>query len=498
MEGSPVQGVQQITKGLLKLKFTGAARKLIATGAVPAAGYGASCGIAPSSLHRLRLLAARATAGAGTACCLTTALAIDGKPFADPGVRLRCEAILTWVRILRKFPEARSANLETVWKRTLLAYRGLNGKSPWKAVRGPLGATIAALMEAGWDPLEPLCWTDEHGDEWDMYSEEFGLGELKARLAETFQAHYWRKATTSRHGADLAGGVDFTMLRKLLRRLECSKQFTKYNLMMCIATGSSWSEERLAKAGKKGNPVCYRCGEVGITDWHTYWECPALAKSEVPEIAGSQHLVPWTANMRESWGETFWLRGLVQRSRTDYNMNGGTEVFCLRFDDNGKPQRYAKYTTWQEAADSNLDFDFSVEHLHAFTDGSGGKGSSDRRLRACGWSAVFMRSPSALGIAFWGELPGTVQTVPRAELAGAHFAITMAAGLGHKVSRMSVYIDCSLVTRGLAGGKLKCFQSPTLASAWTALWRTQESASFVLEGVKVRAHMDTDPGEHVQ
>ena len=127
--------------------------------------------MAPSSLHRLRLMAATATVGAGTACCLTTALAIDGKPFADPGVRLRCEAILTWVRILRKLPTARSANLATVWKRTLLAYRGLEGKSPWKAVRGLLGATIAPLMEAGWDPVEPLCWTDEHGDDWDMYSE---------------------------------------------------------------------------------------------------------------------------------------------------------------------------------------------------------------------------------------------------------------------------------------------------------------------------------------
>ena len=280
-----------------------------------------------------------------------------------------------------------------------------------------------------------------------------------------------------------------------MRRLESTKQFTNLNLMMCIATGSSWSEERLAKAGKKGSPVCYRCGEAGITDWHTYWECPV---SMVPEIACSQHLVPWTPHMRERWGETFWLRGLVQQSLTSYDINGGTEVFCLRFDDCGKPLRYAKYPTWQEAVGSNLDLDFSLEHLHAFTDGSGGKGSSDRRLRACGWAAVFMRSPFALGVAFWGELPGTVQTVPRAELAGAHFAITLAAGLGCTVLRLAVYTDCSLVSRGIAGGRLKSLQSPSLASAWAALWLTRDTASFVLEGVKVRAHMDTDPKGHVQ
>ena len=86
----------------MKLKFTGAARKLIATGAIPAAAYGASCGIAPTSIHKLRLLAARATVGAGTACCLTTALAFDGRPFADPGVRLRSEAIALRAKLLRK------------------------------------------------------------------------------------------------------------------------------------------------------------------------------------------------------------------------------------------------------------------------------------------------------------------------------------------------------------------------------------------------------------
>jgi hypothetical protein len=210
----------------MKLRFTGAARKLIATGAIPGAAYGASCGIAPTSIHKLRLLAARATVGAGTACCLTTALAFDGRPFADPGVRLRCEAVLTWIRTLRKLPTARSANLDAVWQRTLHTFAGLEGKSPWKAVKGPLGATIAALLEAGWSPEEPLCWKDELGDTWDMYDEDFGLGELKARLAEAFQAVCWRKATSSRHGADLGGGVDFTVIRKVLRQMTAAKQHT--------------------------------------------------------------------------------------------------------------------------------------------------------------------------------------------------------------------------------------------------------------------------------
>ena len=165
-----------------------------------------------------------------------------------------------------------------------------------------------------------------------MYDEEFGLGELKARLAEAFQAGYWRKATSSRHGADLGGGVDFTVIRKVLRQMANAKQHTQHNVLMSIATGSSWTAERLATVGKVGPPVCYRCGATGLTDWHAFWECPTFADSKVPEIANSQHLVPYTAYPRERWGASFWLRGLVKSSLTEYHLNGGTEVHCLKFD----------------------------------------------------------------------------------------------------------------------------------------------------------------------
>ena len=163
----------------------------------------------------------------------------------------------------------------------------------------------------------------------------------------------------------------------------------------------------------------------------------------MPEIAGSQHLVPYTAHPRERWGACFWLRGLVKTSLIEYHLTGGTEVHCMKFDENGKPAGKYSYATWAEAIDGNLDLGFPVQHMHAFTDGSGGKGSSDRRLRACGWSAVVMRAPFVPGIAFFGELPGAAQTVPRAEIAGAHFATTLAAKLGQHVSRLTIYTDCS-------------------------------------------------------
>ncbi len=121
---------------------------MIATGAVPAAAYGASGGFAPKHLHRLRVLA-------GTSCCLTTALALSGKPMADPGVRLRAEAIVLWTKLARKLPEPKRASLSRAWGRALAAFRKLDGKSPWKMVKGPMAATIATLLDISWDPCNP-------------------------------------------------------------------------------------------------------------------------------------------------------------------------------------------------------------------------------------------------------------------------------------------------------------------------------------------------------
>ena len=160
-----------------RLRFTGAASKLIATGAVPAAAYGASGGFAPKHLHRLRVLAAKAVVGTGTSCCLTTALALSGKPMADPGIRLR-EAIVLWTKLARKLPEPKRASLSRAWGRAVAAFRKLDGKSLWKLVKGPMTATIATLLDIGWDPCNPTLWKDERGDEWDISRTDVSFGDL--------------------------------------------------------------------------------------------------------------------------------------------------------------------------------------------------------------------------------------------------------------------------------------------------------------------------------
>ncbi len=88
----------------------------------------------------------------------------------------------------------------------------------------------------------------------------------------------------------------------------------------------------------------------------------------------------------------------------------------------GEPTQRTKYAAWQEGILDNCGAALPQGDSHAYNDGSGGQGTADRRLRTCGWGVVFRQSLSASRLAFCGELPGAVQTAPRAEIASAQFA----------------------------------------------------------------------------
>ena len=138
-----------------------------------------------------------------------------------------------------------------------------------------------------------------------------------------------------------------------------------------------------------------------------------------------QHLLPEARAARAAGRDpTFWLRGLVKSELTGFDIQGGTEVWCLRFDDHGNPASRMLCPTWAAAIADNCSTLAFGGFLRAFTDGSGGAGSADRRVRTCGWGVVFMRSHFVAGLAFCGELPGCC------ELAAAHFALTFALAFG--------------------------------------------------------------------
>ncbi len=54
-----------------------------------------------------------------------------------------------WAKLARTPPEHKRNSLRRAWGR-------------------PMAATIAALLDLGWDRDHPTIWKDERGDEWDI------------------------------------------------------------------------------------------------------------------------------------------------------------------------------------------------------------------------------------------------------------------------------------------------------------------------------------------
>ena len=270
--------------------------------------------------------------GTTAASCNTTSLALSGRLAADPANRLRAEALVLWTKVLRKVPAVRQEVLGKAWEAA--AANLLDPKTRWSKVLGPLGAAVATLLDLGWRPLRAGEWLDELGDTWDVTDRTVALGELKTRVMEASATKLWASASGGRHGADLADGACFAAASKLAREYTRAKDFSSHNILNTVLTGGSWTAPRIVSAGKAEatEARCYRCGAKGITDWHVYWECPQLRGDSHPDIKASAHLANEAikARARVTGNETtFWLRGLVRKGLTHFDLCGGQEVYCL-------------------------------------------------------------------------------------------------------------------------------------------------------------------------
>ena len=96
---------------------------------------------------------------------------------------------------------------------------------------------------------------------------------------------------------------------------------------------------------------------------------------------------------------------------------------------------------------------YEDEHIELFTDGSGGRHSSDARLRRCAWAWVCPRAGSNTEVLHGarGSLGGK-QTVPRAELTAIHECLSDI--LHHpKIKRVTIHSDCKMAVDSFAKGK---------------------------------------------
>eukprot|EP00972_Heterocapsa_arctica_P006627 969641-Heterocapsa_arctica.AAC.1 len=117
-------------------------------------------------LSRLEAWRASAVQGAGVGkrgTCATTVIRMIYGESRDPLVKARTQLLSMWVRHMAKNRDHRTAAVK-FWHRSRQQL-GDDGYH-WNRVKGPMAATIATLIDIGWQPLSACYWGDSQGNRW--------------------------------------------------------------------------------------------------------------------------------------------------------------------------------------------------------------------------------------------------------------------------------------------------------------------------------------------
>eukprot|EP00959_Pyramimonas_sp_CCMP1952_P468656 9493598-Pyramimonas_sp.AAC.1 len=74
----------------------------------------------------------------------------------DPAKSIPREQLAAWLDQWFAHPELH-ARIAKAWQQSLRRLR-LAGENRWRRVRGPTSATVATLLDAGWDPVDHDFW----------------------------------------------------------------------------------------------------------------------------------------------------------------------------------------------------------------------------------------------------------------------------------------------------------------------------------------------------
>ena len=440
------------------------------TGAMPSGTYSHQHhGLPEYEVLRLRRQAAAAASGVGPGRCLTTALGIEYGD-DDPAKSTRRQQIAGRLTMWRQCPSIHE-RIQQSWDKILARIRKA-GQRRWRIVRGPVGATIATLLEINWDPISATQWDTDAGKSWLIPArEDEDFKKLNADYSEIFSdinssvdRILWARASKHQAGDDLHSGGDFSMIRQEHRRFAIKEQFSEIALNTVVTTGGQWTRTRMVAAAYDVSPLCPRCGDQDESLFHRIWTCAANCDHE--DYTDSNCLIGQAvANFEAS--PSFWLRGVPAASDT-----------IPVFDES--PPISASFGDFLGIVRDAEGF------AEIFGDGSGGEHSSDRRRRRAGLGFVSL-APGALDpiAGFSSSLAGRVQTVPRAELSAFLAALEQIPG---KIRYMTDHLALAQVWSKGVSLHLASSTPPSNVDLWTRI--LEAAGDRVIQCVWIPAHVE--------
>ena len=185
-------------------------------------------------------------------------------------------------------------------------------------VHGPLSATIAAIKGLGWAPSEPDRWMSKDRERTYLLPDKgWNPKAFEKELLAAVEQRLWGEASEGTHGKGLEHGVDLTVAKKHLVRLEANvEDRAPHTVALKIHANCCWTEADRYKASLIDSPLCRRCKVAEGTLQHHFWQCQANLTSSHPEIQRSQPLCK-VANWGVDATPCFWLRGLTPKPWTD-------------------------------------------------------------------------------------------------------------------------------------------------------------------------------------
>ena len=218
-----------------------------------------------------------------------------------------------------------------------------------------------------------------------------------------------KNASWARNGKGMELGCDWNITLSLHRSLKGPLHYPSRCALETIISGSCWPEDRILECNALHNAACRRCG-LPDSDLHTFWTCPENDNIADAEVAGTQRLIQRAVDESIEY-PCLWLRGILPSSLS----NVPDEYLAP----NEPSHVYVPYSTPVQEC-------IVTSGLY-YGDASGGSFSAYPKLTRCG--VGLCKVDRSTEDRLWGvqlNLPGQIQTVPRAELFALHFLVNEA------------------------------------------------------------------------
>eukprot|EP00959_Pyramimonas_sp_CCMP1952_P422062 8841581-Pyramimonas_sp.AAC.1 len=112
-------------------------------------------------MQQVRRKLANAVGPILTGRCVTTLLDLK-TPDRDPQCKLPTDTLRVWLAMWSSRPSVH-AGVALSWKQIASEFASLTPAARCCRIRGPQGAVIAYLLQAGWTPDSPSEWTVPSG-----------------------------------------------------------------------------------------------------------------------------------------------------------------------------------------------------------------------------------------------------------------------------------------------------------------------------------------------